>query len=753
MAIGKAIPMLDAVERVTGNVPYAASLTLPGMLVGRVFRSPVPHAHNIKLDTSAAEALPGVVTVFTAADFKDKPSLNLHYGSSVVDQPIVADDRIRYVGEPLALIAAENARIAEAALDLIELDYEELPAVTDVEEAMQPEAPTLHPGVANNIFKLAKIRHGDPEAGFAAADEIIEEVYTSPLAQPTHLEPQVCAAQWLDGQLTLWTGAQSPFTVRKVLAAIFDLDPEDVRVIVPSIGGGFGAKGNVRIQPLAAALAWKAGGRPVKLALRRDEEFVTVTKHAAKIMIKTGVKRDGAFTARQVTIYWNGGAYVSSSAHLVPAGMLRSIGPYRLPAVKVDSYGVYTNLPQAAAYRGAMSSQGTWAHESHLDTIAHRLGLDPVALRRKNLLRSGEQFATGETLHDIHFVECLNAALAGLDSAKLTGQLQPSASDQRAIKRGRGVGVMMKHTIANSRSECRLTLDAQGGLRLFTSAVEMGQGTHTALAQIAAEAVGVPLKSISVVGPDTARTPFDSQTAGSRATTMMGSAVLYGAARLKQDLIAAAVPYFEQPAEELIAENGHVFSADGAQARLTYADVLRWNRLETIEARGEYSTNEGKLDPETGQGVSTPHWHQGAGACEIELDTETGKVTVVRYHSAAFAGRIVNPNLVKLQNDGNVIFGLGPTFLEEMVVDGGQIVNPNLSDYMIPSFLDVPLELENSSLEREGSGFHGVGEMTLPPVAPAVANAIFDAVGVRIRDLPITPEKVLRALEARKDER
>jgi CO/xanthine dehydrogenase Mo-binding subunit len=536
-----------------------------------------------------------------------------------------------------------------------------------------------------------------------------------------------------------------------VLAAIFGLDPEDVRIIVPPLGGGFGAKGNVRIQPLAAALAWKVDGRPVKLSLSRDEEFVTMTKHAAKIMIKTGVRRDGSFTARQVTIYWNGGAYVSSSAHLVPAGMLRTVGPYDIPAVQVDSYGIYTNLPQAGAYRGAMSSQGTWAHESHLDTIAHHLGLDPVALRRQNLLRSGERFATGETLHDLHFVECLEAAVTRLNSPNQRSSANPSAARPQSVKRGRGVGVMMKHTIANTRSQCRLRLDARARLTLFTSTVEMGQGAHTALAQIAAEALEIPLWSISVVGPDTARTPYDSQTAGSRATYMMGNAVLEAAARLKQELAAAAVSYFERPAVELSAAGGQIFITDEPQSRIAYADILRWNRLELMAASGEFKTNEGKLDPETGQGISTPHWHQGAGACEVEVDTETGKVTVVRYYSAAFAGRIVNPSLVKLQNDGNVIFGLGPTFLEEMVVDGGQIVNPNLSDYMIPSFLDVPLELENTSIENEGSGFHGVGEMTLPPVAPAVANAIFDAVGVRIRDLPITPEKVLRALEAKEN--
>lgn len=747
MAIGKAIPMLDARARVTGAVPYAVNLKLPDMLIGRVFRSPVPHARITRLDVSAAEALPGVVAVVTAADLMDQPGLNPIYGSSLQDQPIVALDRVRYIGEPVALIAAENAQTAEAALDLIEFEYEELPAVFEAEEAMKPGAPALHEAYPANCFAHTKLRHGDLAAGFAAADEIIEEVFTSPVAQPVALEPQVAAAQWSDGKLTVWTGSQSPFTVRKVLAGIFSMEPDEVRVIIPAIGGAFGAKGNVRTQPLAAALARKTNGRPVKLVLKRNEEFVTVTKHAVKIVMKTGVKRDGTLTARQISLYWNGGAYVSSSAHLVPAGMLRCIGPYRIPAVQVDSYGVYTNLPQAAAYRGAMSSQGVWAHDSHMDTIARRLGLDRLEFWRKNLLRSGDIFATGEVMHDVHFVECLEAAVAGLGWNTIDPPDKRCAGDPPNLRRGRGVGVMMKNTIANSTSQCRLSLDTQGQVTLYTSAVEFGQGAHTAMAQVAADALAVPVETVALVGPDTAQTPYDAQTASSRITYMMGNAVLDGAARLKQKLLEAAAPIFEQPPETLIVAGGYITAGNGNQTRVSYADVLRYNNLDRLEAVGEHRTNEGKLDPETGQGVSTPHWHQGAGACEVVVDTDTGKITVTRYHSASFAGRVINPNLVKLQNDGNVIFGLGPTLLEEMVFDEGQIINPNFSDYMIPSILDIPAELKNTTLELAGSPFHGVGEMTLPPVAPAVANAIYDAVGVRIRDLPLTPEKVLRAIK------
>ena len=734
MAIGESVPMLDSVARVTGAVEYALNLRLPNMLVGKIVRSSVPHARLVKVDVSQAENVPGVLAVLTGAHLGPQAI----YGVGIRDQGVVALDRVRFVGEPVAAIAAENLDAAEEAAPLVEVGCEELPAIFDSLAAIRPGAPALHERFSNNIFKHAKLRRGDVERGFAEADEIFEDTFTSPPAQQASLEPHVTAAQWDGDRLTVWTTAQAPFMVRKVLAEIFGIAPEAVRVIVPPLGGGYGGKGHVRIEPIVAALARQAGGRPVKVVLSRAEEFVTVTKHAAAITLKTGVRRDGTFTARQVTIYWNGGAYADASPLLVPAGMLRSVGPYRIPAVRVDSYGVYTNLPPAGAYRGAMSSQTTWAYESQMDIIARKMGWHPVEFRMKNLLRSGDRFATGEILHDVHFVECLEAAVRDWKAADRRLEI----GDYR--RRGRGCAVMMKSTVAVSKSQARLQLSADGTVTLFTSTVEMGQGTHTALAQITASALGVPLSATRVVGPDTAVTPFDSTTSASRSTSMMGSAVMMAADELKKKLIALAEPTLETPAEALKAERGRVV---GATESISYTDILRRSDLDAVEAFGEYATAFG-IDPETGQGISTPHWHQGAGAAEVEVDTETGKVTVLRYNAASFAGRVVNPRLAQLQNDGNVIYGLGPALLEEMVFDGGQVTNPNLSDYLIPSFCDAPLELASACLESKHGDLHGIGEMTLPPVAPAIANAIEDALGVRIKDLPITAEKVLRALRA-----
>jgi len=740
MTIGESVPMLDSLSRVTGTVDYMVNLRLPNMLVGKIVRSQSPHAKLLSVDITSALQVPGVVAILTGADLGE----NIFYGAAIKDQGVVAVDRVRYVGEPIAAIAAENEDAAEEAALLIDIEYEELPSVFDAQEAIRSGAPTLHEKYPNNIFIHSKLRHGDMEAAFAEADEIFEDTFTSPLAQQSSLEPHVVAAQWNGDQLTVWAGTQAPYMVRRVLSEIFGVEQNKVRVIVPSLGGAYGGKGHIRIEPLVTAMARKTNGRPVKFVLSRAEEFVTVTKHAASIKLKTGVKRDGTFTARQVTIYWNGGAYADASPMLIPQGMVRSVGPYRIPAVHVDSIGVYTNLPSAGAYRGAMSSQTTWAYESQMDIIAHRMGWDPLEFRLKNLFVSGDQFATGETLHDVHFVECLESSASGLTAKNAKENLNfGDLGRLRGSKKiGRGYGVMMKSTVSTSRSQARMKLDEDGTLTLFTSTVEMGQGAHTAMAQVAAETVGVALENVRVVGPDTDVTPFDSTTSASRSTNMMGNAVLSAGALVKKKLIKLAAPLLEIPVEELHAENGKVFAKETS---ISYAEILKRNNLTSLEETGEYSTAS-KLDPETGQGISTPHWHQGAGAAEVEVDTETGKVTILRYAAASFAGRVVNPRMAQLQNDGNVIFGLGPTLMEEMILDGGQVTNPNLADYPIPSIRDIPVELISVCIESDEGELHGIGEMTLPSVAPAIANAIEDAVGVRIKDLPITAEKILRGL-------
>ncbi len=752
MEAGKSFPLLDSQLRVTGQVEYMINLKLPNMLIGRIVRSQSPHAVLKGVNCCAALQVPGVIAILTGSDLPK----NAFYGAAFKDQGIVAVDRVRFIGEPVAAIAAETLSAADEAASLIEIEYEELPAVFDCAGAVQAGAPALHEKYPNNIFIHSKLRHGDLETGFSQADEIFEDTFTSPLAQQASLEPHVTAAQWNGEYLTIWSATQAPYMVQRVCAEIFSIPAESVRVIVPPIGGSYGGKGHIRIEPLTAAMAQKTGGRPVKFVLQRAEEFVTITKHAATITMKTGVKRDGTFTARQVTIHWNGGAYADASPLLIPQGMVRAIGPYRIPVVHVDSIGVYTNLPPAGAYRGAMSSQAAWAYESQMDIIAHKMGWDPLAFRQKNLFDSGDTFATGETLHDVHFLECLEKAAENLGKP---GRQLPSLSkelisssrfdnESSNLKFGRGYGVMMKSTISTSRSAARLNLDDHGVLTLYTSTVEMGQGAHTALAQIAADAIGVPFQSLRVIGPDTAITPFDSTTSASRSTSMMGNAIMLAGEKLRTRLISMAALLLEVPESDLKVSDGKVYSEN---YEISYPDLLHRNNVSEIVETGEYSTNL-KLDPESGQGISTPHWHQGAGAVDVAVDTETGRVTVLRYSAASFAGKVVNPLLANLQNDGNVIFGLGPALMEEMILDGGQVINPNLADYAIPSIRDIPEVLRSVLVESDGQEYHGIGEMTLPPVAPAIANAVEDAVGVRIKDLPITAEKILRALQEKREQ-
>lgn len=745
MAVGTAMPMIDARERVTGTVLFTDNRDLPaGGLYGKIVRSPYAHARIVSIDTSAAEALPGVRAVVTGADLlATGRRIKLYYGVREPDQPVFAVDRVRYAGEAVAAVAADEPEIAAEAARLVEVEYEELPDVFGEEEALQVGAPLLHEAKGTNMFAHAKLRHGDIERGLAEADHIFEDVFTSPAAQHVPLEPHITIAEVTGDQVRVRTATQAPWVVHRVLAGIFGLAGEQVQVKVDTLGGGYGAKGQIRIEPQVACLAWKAG-RPVKVVLDHAEVFVTVIKHAATVRIKTGVKADGTITARQVRVVYNAGAYADASPFLVNNGVVRALGPYRVPHAWVDAYGVYTNRPPAGAFRGAMTSQLTWAYEQQMDMIARSLGIDPLDIRLRNLLVEGDPFATGETMHDIHFKELLTKA-----AARIEWGMPSEQPPEPWKKRGKGLAIIMKSTLTPSRSEAKLRLDDTGQLHLLTSTVEMGQGARTALAQIAAEPLDLPVDRVVIHDPDTDHTPYDQTTSSSRSTFSMGNAIRLAVERLQARLRDLAAAALEARVEDLEFRSSQVAVRGAPDRSIPLADLLRQAGQSELLAEAAFET-EGGLDPETSQGVASVHWHQGVGACEIEVDTETGKLRVLRYHSATYSGRTVNPMLIRLQNDGNVVMGLGPTLFEELVFDHGQVVNPNLSDYMIPAFEDIPDELTNDSLENPaGHGeFHGVGEMTLPPVGPAIGNALFDAVGLRLKELPLTPERVLKGLIA-----
>lgn len=767
MRVGESVPYVDARQRVTGKIEYVLNLEVPGMLVGKMLRSPFPHARITRIDTSEAEKIAGVIAVLTGAELVDHPEVRARFGPVYRDQGVLAIDKVRFVGDPVVAVAAVDEDTAEAALELIDVDYEELPAVFDLDEAIKPDAPLVHETVmrreesfadillrakdGQNICNHFKLRKGNVTEGFARADLIFEDTFSNPSNQHVTLEPHVCVATVDDAKnVTVWSSTQTPYIVRAQLAETFRVPQQKVRVIVPTLGGGYGGKTYPKIEPLTAMLAWKAG-RPVKITLTRSEDFVSITKHAAQIKIKTGLTREGKIVARKVESYWNAGAYADISPRLIKNGGYASPGPYHIPHVKVDSYAVYTNLPPAGAFRGYGVAQAAWAYESQMDMIAHRLKLDPYEFRMKNLIRSGETFATGEAVDDARFAELVETSAQWIGWQ--AGKFEPDGDKRGTRRRGKGLSCIIKGTITPSTSSALLRLNPDGSCSVLTSTVEMGQGSKTILTQIIGDALGLSADQIKIVDPDTEITPYDLTTSSSRSTFSMGTALGMAAEDAKQQLFAAAGKLLDDvaPAHMEIVD-GHVQLKGAPQTALSFGEVIRRGRLGTIYGRGTFTTK-GGLDLETGQGIASVHWHQAAAAVEVEVDVETGKFEILNLQTSLYTGRTVNPTNAELQTEGNLIFGQGKAMFEEMIYDGGQMVNATLADYMIPSFVDLPPDLGVTLVENEDPHAepHGIGETALPPVAPAVGNAIYNAVGVRIQHLPITPEKILRALRQQED--
>jgi CO/xanthine dehydrogenase Mo-binding subunit len=759
--------MLDAVERVTGRVPYTIDLQVPGMLHAKLVRSTVPHARIRSIDVSRARRVPGVVAVLTGADLVARGDLQPYYGPVFRDQPILAIDKVRHVGEPVAAVAAVDLDAAQDAVDAIEVEYDELPAALTLDEALADGAPLVHEGPprtgrtfadliidakpGTNICNHFRLRKGDVEAGFAEADHVFEDVFTSPPVQHVPMETHACIADVRDGRVTLWVGTQIPFVVRSQIAEIFGIPQTRVRVIVPTLGGGYGAKCYPKIEPVTAVLSL-AARRPVRLHLSREEEFVTITKHGVRIRMRTGVMRDGRIVARQATCHFNTGAYGDIGPRLIKNGGYGTGGPHHIPNVSVDSYAVYTNLAPAGAVRGCGSNQAAWADETQMAMIADQIGIDPVEFRRRNLLADGDRVMTGEEIHDAHFHELLDRAATwiGWDGGSTVGATDGVAGPGDGTRvRGKGVTVIIKGSVTPSTSSASVKLNEDGSLDILTSSVEMGQGMHMTLALFAAERLGIPADRIHVTTPDTDVTPYDQQTSSSRTTHSMGNAVVGAVDDVRSQLIRLAAEEMEISPDDLELVAGTVRVKGSPERVVEFGELVRRSRSGNLLGSATFRT-EGGLDPETGLGIGSVHWHQAAGAAEVEVDLETGKVEILRYHAGVYAGRIMNPVQAELQTEGNIAFGVGQALFEEMIFDGGQLQNGNLGDYMIASLEDMPREVHADVLEhREANDIHGIGETSLPPVMAAVGNAVFHATGVRITDLPITPEKVLRGLRAR----
>ncbi len=743
--VGRSIPRLEARAKVTGRAEYVHNLRLPGMLVAKVFRSTVAHGRIRAIDVAAARAMPGVFAVYTGEDIR-KLIAEPYYGPAFHDQPILALDKVRHVGEPVAVVLAADAHVAEAAAQLIVADYEELPAVYDEVEAMTSKAvvhDVLKPAGTfpdlkhlkgkrdTNIALDFHLRRGDVAKAFADADHVFEHTFHTQQVLHLPLEPFATLAVPGDSTLTLHTSSQSPSFVRIEIARLFGWPENKVRVRVPYLGGGFGAKVYIKTEALAAACAMITQ-RPVKLALTMEEQFYMITKHATTLRIKSGVTKDGHITARECEVWWNGGAYADIGPRVTQKSGFTAAGPYEIDNVHIDSYALYTNLPPAGALRGFGIPQLVWAYESHTDMIARELKIDPLEIRRKNLLREGRPQATGTLMRDA----ALEVVLERL--AERMQWQKPFNRGSETKRRGRGMAIGFKASISPTTSMAIVNLNADGSCHLYSSTVDMGQGSDTAMAQMVSEVLGVPVEMITVVHPDTDVTPYDMATLGSRSTYHMGHAVKKAAEDARDKLFALA--------REL-----------GLSAETTpIPDVFKKKygmQAGNIVGVGSFIPPYTSPDANGQTADATPFWMIGATGAEVEVDTETGEFKVTRLVNLVDVGRAINPAIVETQISGATIMQLGFTLFERMDFDAGQVTNASLADYKIPGIRDVPPLMENEAVDavqHSGPfGAKGVGESGTFGVSPAIANAIDDAVGVRLMSLPLTAEAVYRGLRTK----
>ena len=788
--VGKPVDRRDAVQKVTGRALHVGNMEPPGLLHVAVLRSPHPHARIVGIDKSRAESHSGVAAVLTGADIAAMPGITPYHGPAFADQPVLAIDRVRHEGEQVVAVAAESRRAAEEALELVEVEYEPLPVVLDVLDAIKPDAPIIHEelrpsgafadlahvkaGERSNICYHYKLRKGDVDTAFAEADRIFEDVFTAPPAQHVPMEPHVSLA-YVDegGRINIHTASQSPSFVRGELARMLGVPMNRIRVRVPYLGGGYGAKLYNKLEPLVALLAMTTR-RPVKYSLSREEEFQTVTKHGVVVKLKTAVK-GSAMTARKCEVYWDTGAFAEIGPRIVHKSGYTSSGPYKIPNVSIDSYCVYTNKPPAGPFRGFGVPQVIWAYDSQMDIVARGLGVDPVEFRLEHALEEGDLFVTGTPVHACGLKEAVQRAAdavgwgngeaaPGSEAASAEGARQttggiakgrPGETASGTKRRGKGIACGVKAVLTPSISGAIVILNADGSANVLSSTVEMGQGSESLLAQIAAEELGISFDKVHVVQPDTDVTPYDTISAGSRSTYHMGNAVRTAAANVKAELFEAVAGELEIDAADLEARDGRVF-VRGAEERgmtITEAFLAKFGSLgTTIAGEGLCQPVVTPMDPETGMSEKcTEYWFASASAVEVEVDLETGRLEVLQFHAAGDAGTAINPKYCEQQLVGAATMHLGLTLFEQMVFQDGQLLNGSLLDYQIASIKDVPAACHPIVVQvphKDGPfGAKGIGETGALTVAAAVANALEDAVGVRVRDIPLTAERIYQALK------
>ncbi len=755
--IGKRIPRVDALEKVTGRAAFGADVRQARMLYGKILRSPLPHARILRIDTSRAERLAGVAAVVTGMDAPDV-RYTMHY---IFDQRLLARNKVRYVGEPVAAVAAADADVAQEALELIEVEYEELPGIFDAEEAMEPQAPVIHEQLADyrakyaairggNICSYTQISHGDVSDGFCRADLVIENSFSTPRVHQAYIEPHACLAS-VDpaGGVTIWTTTQAPFKVRAAVSQALQLSMSKVRIIATTVGGGFGGKESL-LDGIAALLSQRTG-RPVKMVLSRYEEFIAGRpRQATRITLKTGVNRDGRLTALQARLVYDAGAYADQSPGTTAYGATFAKGPYRVENVLVDAYCVYTNNVISGACRGYGGPPQCWATESQMDIVAEALGMDPVDLRLKNGVNEGDTLSTGQVCRNVSMKATLRAAASQVSWDQRAGN---------AKKSYRGIGVAChERGFALFSSGIEIHLNEDGTYVVHSGSVEIGTGAKTVLTQIAAEELGVEMDAISVVMADTDATPYDYGSVASRTTYTAGNAVRLAAADVRDQLFRLAASKLEVEPDEMALQGGRVVVRDAPDqsvpvTALAGEAIRNWGG--PILGRGTFLGQGTPLQPGNVKGYPMgpfPGLVYSAQVAEVEVDPETGQFTVLRLVCAQDTGKIINQAGLEGQVYGGLAQGLGFATMEELQVKEGRVMNPTFLDYKIPTAMDVaPAEIILIEVpdDKGPYGAKGIGEALVAPTAPAIANAVHDATGVRIRDLPITAEKILNALRSK----
>jgi CO/xanthine dehydrogenase Mo-binding subunit len=771
--VGKPVQRVDAFEKVTGMAKFVADMEMPGMLYAKFLRSPHAHARIVNINVKKAQEHPGVIAVITGQAFPYR------MGLYVRDKMVLAKDKVRWAGEPVAAVAAETEEAAEEAIDLFEVKYEQLPTVFNVNEALKPGSPLVHeelsqyehspvftPVPGTNIANIFKVRKGDAESAFKKASLIVENEFSMPQVNHAAMEPRASIAQYFpDGSVEVWSCAQSPFAVRYILSNALGIPLQKINVHVPHVGGGFGGKAGINFEPLVVLLSKFSGGRPVKLLLTREEEFTTAPlRQGFYGWVKTGVDDKGKIIAEQMKYMYDAGAYADYGVNIGRAAGYSCTGPYEVPNIHCDSITVYTNHPYGTAFRGFGHLEFLWAIERQLDIIAEKMGIDPVEFRLRNTLHPGSITVTGEKLKENigNVDQCIRTVAEQIG----WGRKEPPSKDGKLS--GIGIAALWKAPAMppNAGSSAIIKFNEDGSANLSVGVTEIGQGTTTSLAQMAAEELGMSVEKIRVV-PEriTDLTPYSWQTVASRNLFMEGKAVIRAARDAREQILKMTSQALNTSETQLVLENDAVYPKGHVDRAIPLQQFAMGYTFPNGSAIGGPVIGRGSyvapgltyLDPETGQGLPALDWTFGAQAVKIQLDPQTGEIKVLKVASAFDVGKTINPLLVSGQVYGGVLQSLGIGLMEGYVYnDQGVMLNSNFTDYKIARVSDMPEEHEMTLIENpepEGPyGARGVGELTMLSIPPAIAGAIFSATGVQLYDIPMTPERVWTAIKEQKPE-